>query len=346
MGGEGSMRVGIIGGGFGTTVLAPIISMNPHMEVVAVSTMHLHQLPEEFAFWNNPPKHYNNWLKMLDNEKLDLLFISSAPPFHFEMVKRAILKKVPVVCEPPFTMNAKQVKELVHLSKEKKVKVIIDFEWRFLAIRQKMKELIQDGSIGKVLHYENHVSIPQYPYLQSMQLGWKGEKDKFGGMLGSVGSHMIDSLTWFLQENIKTIQGLLHTHIQDGAGEKRDADDAFFLHGTMQSNATFSLQFLSGVNHGFGSRINIFGTEGTISLINNNQLKLGQGSNPFEEVIPSKQLKIPQLLSNEASDFYPALYPFLEKVYDYIVLENLDKDLPLIEDGYRNQVILDWVRAP
>lgn len=45
------MRVGIIGGGFGLSVQAPIINMHPKMEVSAVSTMHRHRLPEDYPLF-------------------------------------------------------------------------------------------------------------------------------------------------------------------------------------------------------------------------------------------------------------------------------------------------------
>ena len=119
------MKVGIIGGGFGLSVQAPIISMHPHMEVVAVSTMHRHQLPDEFFYWNNPPKHYRNWVKMLEAEGFNLLFVSSLPPNHYEMVKSAMQKKTDlhVVCEKPFTMNSKESKAITSaLQKKSEVK--------------------------------------------------------------------------------------------------------------------------------------------------------------------------------------------------------------------------------
>jgi hypothetical protein len=49
------MRVGIIGGGFGLTVQAPIINTHPKMNVSAVSTMKLHQLPKDLFNRGNSP---------------------------------------------------------------------------------------------------------------------------------------------------------------------------------------------------------------------------------------------------------------------------------------------------
>ncbi|SMQ80653.1 Predicted dehydrogenase [Bacillus sp. OV166] len=336
------MRVGIIGGGFGLKVQAPIIKIHPLMKITAVSTMKRHQLPEELLSGENPPAHYQNWMDMLYKEELELLFVSSIPIYHFEMVKYALQRGINVVCEKPFTKDSKESNELLELSKQNNAKVIIDFEWRYFSIRQKIKELIFNNAIGKLIHLEYHISSPQYQHLISNKRGWMGEKRKFGGMLGALGTHMIDCLRWLTSEEIENVNGLVYTHVPMGAGEYRDADDAFFIHGKMKCNTTFSLQLLSGINHGFGSNLKIFGSIGTISLSNDKTLLFGKANEQLE-VINVEQRKGPVHLTDEANAYYPAFYPFLERVYDYIVYNRIDEDLPTILDGHENQVVIDKI---
>lgn len=339
------MKVGIIGGGFGLSVQAPIINIHPEMKLSAVCTMNRHRLPEELSNGENRPNHYKDWVKMLEKEDLDLLFVSSLPIYHFEMVKEALKKKVNVVCEKPFTMNSSESEELLNLSKSCDVKVIIDFEWRCLPIRQKINELIDNDFIGEIMHFEYHISSSQYQNLQSTKRGWMGDKQKFGGMLGALGTHMIDCLRWIVRDEIEDINGLLHTHVPEGAGEKRDADDAFFIHGKMKNNSTFSIQLLSGINHGFGSSLKVFGSKGTITLTNDKKLCFGKKDGLLEELMVQSQGKVPSYLSDETRAYFPAFYPFLEKVYDYIAFNKIDRDLPLIEDGHQNQLVIDKIKG-
>src|SRR5690606_14468067 len=116
-------------------------------------------------------------------------------------------------------------------------------------------------------------------------------------------------------------------------------------HGKMNNNSTFSIQLISGINHGFGSRLKIFGSKGTVSLTNDNQLCFGDMNGQLEELKIQLNVMVPQHLSKEASAYYPAFYPFLEKVYDYVALNKIDEDLPLIEDGHQNQLIVDRIRG-
>lgn len=335
------MRVGIIGGGFGLTVQAPIINTHPKMNVSAVSTMMRHQLPKDLTNEDNSPAHYTEWTKMLDLEELDLVFVSALPIYHFEMVKHALNRGINVVCEKPFTMNSRESEELLRKSKSNNTKVFIDFEWRYHPARQKVKELISE--LGDILHFEYHISTPQYQNLQTEKRGWMGEKQQFGGMLGALGTHMIDCLRWLVQDEVITINGLTHTHVPEGPGELRDSDDAFLIQGKMAKSSTFSIQLISGIHHGFGSNLKIFGSLGTITLTNDKTLYFGKASESLEEVtIEMDEMAIP-ILSLEAKAYYKAFYPFIDKVYENITYNKLDEDLPTIVDGHKNQVIIDKV---
>lgn len=335
------MRVGIIGGGFGLTVQAPIINTHPKMNVSAVSTMMRHQLPKDLSTGDNSPVHYTDWTKMLDLEELDLVFVSSLPIYHFEMVKYALNKGINVVCEKPFTMNSVESDELLRLSKDSNAKVFIDFEWRYHPARQKVKELISE--VGDILHFEYHISASQYQKLQTNKSGWMGEKQKFGGMLGALGTHMIDCLRWLIQDEIITINSIIHTHVPEGPGELRDSDDAFFIHGKMEGNCTFSIQLISGIHHGFGSNLKVFGNLGTINLIDDKTLFFGKARENLEEIKVETYAQTIPTLSLEANAYYPAFYPFLDKVYENIIFNKLDRDLPTIVVGHENQMIIDRV---
>jgi predicted dehydrogenase len=339
------MRVGIIGGGFGLKVQAPIIETHPFMKVVAVSTVKRHQLPEGLQKATNTFVHYKNWKEMLEQEELDLLFISSIPIYHYEISKYALEKGINVVCEKPFTTNSKESRELCELVERYNVKVVLDFEWRYLPIRQKVKEMLLHKEIGEVKHFEYHVSTAQYQRLFEIKRGWMGEKQKSGGMLGALGSHMIDSLRWLLNDEVHIVNGLVHTHVTEGVGEVRDADDAFFIHGKVNNGTTFSIQLVSGINHGYGSHLRIFGDLGTIAVSNDKHLYFAKANEQLTEIhLPSSQ-EIPSCLPDRAKDYYSAFYPFLEKIHEYMTNGTIHRDLPTIVDGHENQVIIDKIRG-
>lgn len=244
----------------------------------------------------------------------------------------------------PFTMNGIESEELLSLSKQYNAKIVIDFEWRYLPVRQKVKDLIRNNEIGNLLHVEYHISNAQYQLLQSTNRGWLDEKEKFGGMLGALGTHMIDCVRWLSQDEMHLINGFVHTHVPMGAGVKRDADDAFFIHGKMKNDSTFSIQLLSGIHQGFGSHLKVFGDSGTISLRNDKQLYYGKINEQLCEILVPLKGEIPQHFSLETRAYYTSFYPLLKKAYEYFTYHKLDADLPTIEDGHENQLIIDKIK--
>ena len=337
------MKIGIIGGGFGLKVQAPIIEAHPNMELAAVCTMQRHEFPSKLLEEKRSLNYYKNWKEMLDQERIDLLFVSTIPIYHFEITKYALEKGMNVVCEKPFTSNARESNELIQLSKRVNRKVFIDFEWRYLPTRQKVKELVKTNEIGDILHIEFHISNAQYSTLAKNKRGWVGEKEKYGGMLGALGSHMIDCVRWITDDEIQSINGMVHTHVPDGAGEHRDADDAFFIHGKTSKRITFSIQLISGIHHGIDSHLKIFGNAGTVVLQNDKTVYLGKGNAELKKIEVLQSSKAPNYLSEVAHAYYPAFFPFLENVYEAIVNNKWNRDLPTVVDGHENQVVLDAV---
>src|SRR5699024_569381 len=81
-----------------------------------------------------------------------------------------------------------------------------------------------------------------------------------------------------------------------------------------------------------------------ITLTNDKQLHIGKIDEQLKEVELEDHVKVPQHLTKEASAYYPAFYTFLDKVFDHIVFDKIDEDLPTIEDEHQNQIVIDRIR--
>lgn len=65
-----------------------------------------------------------------------------------------------VLCEKPFTMNAKQTRKLVELAREKKV-FLMEAVWsRCFPAYKELREQIDSGAIGKVLYVQVSFGFP------------------------------------------------------------------------------------------------------------------------------------------------------------------------------------------
>ncbi|MGR9634621.1 hypothetical protein ACU82A_23050 [Bacillus cereus] len=87
----------------------------------------------------------------------------------------------------------------------------------------------------------------------------------------------------------------------------------FFIHGKMEGNCTFSIQLISGIHHGFGSNLKVFGNLGTINLIDDKTLFFGKTRENLEEIKVETYAQTIPTLSLEAKAYYPAFYPFFRQ---------------------------------
>lgn len=78
--------------------------------------------------------------------------IAAPAPFHFEIAKTLLSKGLPVLVEKPLTLSAESSKELVEIAEKNNAQLMVGHVLLFHPAIRKIKELIDDGKIGK-LHY-------------------------------------------------------------------------------------------------------------------------------------------------------------------------------------------------
>ncbi|WP_078381915.1 Gfo/Idh/MocA family protein [Sutcliffiella halmapala] len=342
------IKVGIIGTGFGAKVHAPIMNSHPGFEVVSIASVsrgRMDTIKQETGIANV----YDNWQDMLEKEELDLVSIVSAPKLHHEMVVKAYESGVHVLCEKPMSFDAEEAKEMIAARDNAKKLGWINFEFRFLPARQKIKEIISSGVLGEIMHVSYSTSMAGYERSISSKRGWLGQKEQAGGMLGAIGSHMFDSLLWWTEGEVESVSGQLTTQVpefidENGEKEIRTADDAFQVMGTFVGGGTFSVSFTSAVRHAEGWKLEIHGTEGTLVMSHDNKVLVGIGSNPLEPVELISDLETPEEISSIAASYYNAFYRSIDQMYKEIATNEINLSLPLFEDGQQVQIILDAIR--
>ncbi|MBK1881234.1 Gfo/Idh/MocA family oxidoreductase [Luteolibacter pohnpeiensis] len=79
---------------------------------------------------------------------VDIVYIASPHPAHFESAKRMLLAGKPVVCEKPMTMDAAQARELIAISKQQNV-FLMEAVWtRCLPVFQVVRKWLQEERVG------------------------------------------------------------------------------------------------------------------------------------------------------------------------------------------------------
>lgn len=73
-----------------------------------------------FAKTHGFSKAYGSYEELVQDKKVELIYIASPHSHHYEHIKLCLEHGKHVLCEKPFTVNASQAREVFSLAKEKK----------------------------------------------------------------------------------------------------------------------------------------------------------------------------------------------------------------------------------
>jgi len=92
---------------------------------------------------------------VISSPGIDAVAIITPVWTHFELVKAALENGKHVFVEKPFTSNAAQAEELINLASKKNLKIMVDHTFLFTAAVRKIKQLLQEGALGKLYYYDS-----------------------------------------------------------------------------------------------------------------------------------------------------------------------------------------------
>jgi predicted dehydrogenase len=253
------VRVGVIGTGFGSRVVARAFH-RIGCEVVDVASA---RDPVAVA--------------ALCRRPLDLVSVHSPPFLHVTHVRWALEAGTAVLCDKPFGTSASESATLVAEAAAAGVINLVNFEFRHQPARQKMHELVSTGAIGRPehLHYSAFSSgsrEPLRPY------GWLFDRARGGGWIGAFGSHAIDMVRW-LMGDVARAGGRTWVTVPrrpDVTGVLRecDAEDAFSCWFELESGATATIDTTFAAAASLPPRVTVTGSRGTIENVADVQVTL------------------------------------------------------------------------
>ncbi len=145
---------------------------------------------------------YSDFDEMLLDEKIDSVHICTPHYLHFPMIKKALESGKTVVCEKPVTMTRQEYQKLLKLEGSDKVCVIL--QNRLNVCVEKFKELLSDGSLGKIKTAKAVLSWKRgNEYYRSAD--WRGKwSTEGGGLLINQAVHTLDFFS-YLVGDVKSV---------------------------------------------------------------------------------------------------------------------------------------------
>ncbi len=201
------IRFGVIGaGGFADKKPIPALRESKDCQLEALMVRDLERA-KKLAEKHGANKYYDSVDSLLKDKDIDAVYIATPVYMHKEYTIKAAEYGKDILCEKPMALNPAECKEMIKTCQEKRVKLMIGFMMRFHSYHQRIKELINQGTLGKIIsaRAQLHLWYPDTPgaWRQTPKLGG-------GGAIMDLGSHCIDLLC-FLLGDVKEVVTIVDT---------------------------------------------------------------------------------------------------------------------------------------
>ena len=94
-------------------------------------------------------------MEILKSKTIDMVAVVTPVWSHFEFAMAALENGKHVFVEKPFTATTAQAEELIELASRKNLKIMVDHTFLFTGAVKKIRELIDEGTLGKLYYYDS-----------------------------------------------------------------------------------------------------------------------------------------------------------------------------------------------
>jgi len=342
------MKVGIIGASFARAAYLPALRHTPGAEVVALASARM-ESARRAASEFEVPHAYDDWEAMLATHELDLVCIATPTVLHEAQTLRAIEAGAHVLCEKPTAMDGREAARMLEAAEAAGRIHMIDHELRFNPNRMRIAELISDGALGEIRHVNiSNIGSTWSDPASRPKGDWWSLAEQGGGRLGANGSHQADLLRWWLGE-VAWVTGAAPVMVPDridrDSGEAWTATADDIAHFTVETvSGTIAQVFMSGVAaHGMGNMTQVFGSDGTILLNNDDErLLFAKAGDDFEDIsVGDPNTELPGV---NAGIWNVSVVALMQELCSAIQEGRTPSRGATFVDGLANQRVLDAVR--
>jgi len=178
-----TMKFGLIGCGGQGRYLSDALNITGLAEMSACADL-IPEKAEEAAAQCGYKSTYTDAAEMLEKADLDAVIVATIHDQLQPCGMQVVQAGKHLFIEKPMALNAPDGRELVAAADDAGVKIMVGYTLPFLPARVRMKQLLDEGAVGDIVH----VTAGQ---LIGKMGGWLGTPEHGGGPLLYVGTHFI-----------------------------------------------------------------------------------------------------------------------------------------------------------
>jgi Predicted dehydrogenases and related proteins len=279
------IRWGIIGCGKVTEIKSgPAYQKTPGFELLAVMRRD-ENLLRSYAQRHNISKYNTNADEIIHDSDIDAIYIATPPDSHKEYALK-VAEAGKICCiEKPMAPSYSDCIEITSAFEKKNLPLFVAYYRRSLPRFNKVKQLINNNSIGEIRHISWHLSKAPNPLDLSGEYNWRTDKQIApGGYFDDLASHGLDLFT-FLLGDIENASGIATN--QQELYPAKDAIAACWIH---QNGITGTGSWNFGCNTR-EDKVEIYGGKGkmTFSVFDEIPIQLENENGIREEFIENPE---------------------------------------------------------
>lgn len=144
---------------------------------------------------------------MLRDTKPEILIVTTMDSTHHEQIVKGLESGADIITEKPMTTDEKKCQLIIDAEKKSGKKVYVTFNYRYSPHRQKIYELLNNGSIGKITSVDFHWYLDTSHGADYFRR-WHRKREFGGSLLVHKATHHFDLLNWWLDSDPQEVHAL------------------------------------------------------------------------------------------------------------------------------------------
>ncbi|MDB5085479.1 MAG: oxidoreductase domain protein [Bacilli bacterium] len=250
-----TLKIGFIGtGGIAKNHLTNLSKIE-NVTVSAFCDIQLERAEQAARQWLDA-KSYTSVSQMLDDQKLDGIYICIPPMAHGEAEYSVIERGIPFLVEKPLAIDRELPRQILQQIQDKNLITSVGFHWRYMDSTQKAQELMKNSKAGMALGYWMG-GMPMVPW-------WRVQNGS-GGQFVEQTTHITDLLRYLCGDVVEVYaaygQRVMHEKV-----EGTDVADVGTVTMKLENGmvATVSNTCLLPVGHHVG--LDLYTDQGTLEI--------------------------------------------------------------------------------
>ncbi|MFC1822633.1 Gfo/Idh/MocA family protein [Thermodesulfobacteriota bacterium] len=246
------LRFGILG----AARIAPLGIIEPAQKtegavVNAIASRNIERA-QSFAKKYHVPKVFENYDDLIHEPDIDAIYNALPNSLHCEWSIKALYAGKHVLCEKPLACNTEEAERMTHVAAEKGKMLVEAFHYRYHPLAFRMKEIIDQGLLGKILWMRSHFTVP-VPDQNNIRFNYSlggGSTMDLGSYLIHMSRHIIGEEPQVVIADAKIIGGKIDVAMR--AELTFPNGTRGYIRSSMESTAPLSMEIEIGRNCGKG----------------------------------------------------------------------------------------------